>query len=142
MSADPLLNRLQSVVYPARDLPASRRFWATALGREPTFETEDYASFDIDGQELALSRLPWVDEPLVFWSVTDLVATHRALTQAGARTMVQVADGSLAEQGTATAVAGVDSATGAVEVPGGLLAVLRTPGGDLVGLHQQVEGSW
>ncbi len=71
----------------------------------------------------------------MFWKVDDIEETHRALVSAGATPMGEIADGSLAELGTAEVRNG-DPATGIVDVPGGRLAVLKATDGNLVGLNQ------
>jgi catechol 2,3-dioxygenase-like lactoylglutathione lyase family enzyme len=124
-----------NVVFPARDLEAGIAAWTAMLGQEPAFVGEDFAAFSGQGVEVGLTALPWVDHPLVFWSVDDIEASHRALVSRGAAPLGETADGSLAELGTAE-VANGDPATGIVDVPGGRLAVLRAPDGNLVGLTQ------
>ena len=53
------------------------------------------------GAEIGLSSAPWVDHPLVFWEVAEIEEAHRALVAAGAVPLGEIADGSLAEIGTA-----------------------------------------
>jgi hypothetical protein len=72
----------------------------------------------------------------VFWRVEDVEQAHRTLVARGATPLGEIADGSLAELGTADVTNG-DPATGIVDVPGGRLAVLRAEDGNLVGLTQQ-----
>ena len=88
--------------------------------------------------EVGLSSAPWVDHPLVFWEVVEIEEAHRALVAAGAVPLGEIADGSLAEIGTADVTNG-DPATGIVDVPGGRLGVLRAADSNLVGLHQAVS---
>ncbi len=71
----------------------------------------------------------------MFWNVDDVKNAHRALVARGATPLGEIADGSLAELGTAEVTNG-DPATGIVDVPGGRLAVLRSPDGNLIGLTQ------
>jgi hypothetical protein len=128
------LRELANVVFPTDDLPASVSAWQAMLDREPAFVGEDFAVFG-DGGEIGLSSAPWVDHPLVFWTVDDMEAAHRTLVGRGATPLGEVADGSLAEIGAAEVVNG-DPETGIVDVPGGRLAVLRAPDGNLIGLTQ------
>jgi catechol 2,3-dioxygenase-like lactoylglutathione lyase family enzyme len=137
-----VLSGISSVVYPARDLEHGIATWTAMLGHGPVFQSDDYAGFDGGGTDIGLTKLPWVDHPLVFWKVGDIDAAHQALVAAGATTMVQVADGSLAELGTAEPVDGVDPVTGVVDVPGGLLTVVKAADGSLIGLSQVVPGEW
>ena len=90
---------------------------------------------------MGLTAKPWVDYPLVFWTVDDIEAAHRELLASGATALVEVADGSLAELGTAE-VANGDPATGIVEVPGARLAVVKAADGNLLGLSQDVAVDW
>jgi hypothetical protein len=71
----------------------------------------------------------------VFWKVDDIEEAHRALVGRGATALGEIADGSLAALGTAEVTNG-DPETGIVDVPGGRLAVLRVPDGNLLGLTQ------
>ena len=131
-----MLQGFANVVLPARDLDRSVAAWRAILGQEPAFVGEDFAAFVGDGVQIGLTALPWVDHPLVFWKVEDVEEAHRVLVSRGAAPLGEIADGSLAELGTADVTNG-DPATGIVDVPGGRLAVLRAPDGNLVGLTQQ-----
>jgi hypothetical protein len=130
------LKGFANVVFPARDLGAGVAAWKAMLGREPALLGEDFAAFSGDGVEVGLTALPWVDHPLVFWKVDDVEDAHRALVARGATPLGEIADGSLAELGTAEVTNG-DPATGIVDVPGGRLAVLKAPDGNLIGLTQE-----
>ena len=131
------LKGFANVVFPARDLEAGVAAWSAVLGEGPAFQGPDFAVFTGGGVELGLTAAPWVDHPLVFWKVDDIEDSHRNLVAAGATPLGEVADGSLAELGTAEVTNG-DPATGIVDVPGGRLAVLRAADGNLVGLNQEV----
>ena len=124
-----------NVVFPARDLALGVASWTAMLGQEPAFVGDDFAAFTGNGVGVGLTALPWVDHPLVFWRVEDVEETRRTLVERGATPLGEVADGSLAELGTAEVTNG-DPATGIVDVPGGRLAVLRAPDGNLIGLTQ------
>ena len=71
------------------------------LGHEPAFVRDDFAVFTGNGVDIGLSSRPWVDYPLVFWRVEDIERAHRTLLDRGARALGEVADGSIAELGTA-----------------------------------------
>jgi predicted enzyme related to lactoylglutathione lyase len=133
------LKGFANVVFPARDLNVAVEAWSAMLGQEPAFVGDDFAAFSGGGVEIGLTALPWVDHPLVFWSVDDVEAAHRAIVARGATPLGEIADGSLAELGTAEVTNG-DPATGIVDVPGGRLAVLRAPDGNLIGLTQDAAG--
>ncbi len=122
------LKGFANVVFPARDLAAGVAAWSAMLSREPAFVGDDFAAFTGDGVEVGLTALPWVDQPLVFWTVDDVEQAHRALVARGATPLGEIADGSLAELGSAELTNG-DPATGIVDVPGGRLAVVKAPDG-------------
>ena len=92
------LNGVHLVVYPARDLAAGIAAWTAVLGREPVYQNADYATFADGGVEIGLSRLPWVDYPLVFFKAEDVEKAHGALVASGATAMVQDADGVLQDE--------------------------------------------
>lgn len=131
-----MLNGFANVVFPTRDLEASVAAWTELLGHGPVFAGEDFAAFSGDDVQLGLTALPWVDHPLVFWQVDDVAQAHRELLARGATALGEVADGSLAPIGEAEVTNG-DPGTGIVDVPGGRLAVLRVPDGNLLGLTQK-----
>ncbi len=132
-----MLNGFANVVFPTRDLQASVAAWTELLGHGPLFAGDDFAAFSGDDVRLGLTALPWVDHPLVFWRVDDVEEAHRALVSRGATPLGEVADGSLAPIGEAEVTNG-NPETGIVDVPGGRLAVLRAPDGNLIGLNQEV----
>jgi catechol 2,3-dioxygenase-like lactoylglutathione lyase family enzyme len=133
-----MLKGFANVVLPARDLDAAVEAWSALLGYPPVFVGDDFAAFAGNGVEIGVSSRPWVGYPLVFWRVADIEAAHRTLIERGARALGEVADGSLAEIGTAE-IANGDPETGIVDVPGGRLAVLRAPDGNLIGLTEDGE---
>jgi catechol 2,3-dioxygenase-like lactoylglutathione lyase family enzyme len=91
----------KNVVFPARNLAMSVDAWTAVLGQEPAYVGDDFAVFTGAGAEVGLSSAPWVDHPLVFWEVEEIEEAHRALVAAGAVPLGEIADGSLAEIGTA-----------------------------------------
>ena len=120
---------------------ASITSWASLLGAEPFYQTPDFATFFAGEIEIGLSRLPWVEYPLVFWAVEDIAAAHRGLIAAGMRAMGEVAGGSLAVIGLAPITNG-DPLTGVVTVPGRRLAVLKAADGALFGILQDLPVAW
>ena len=135
------LKGIRTVIFPARDLEASIVAWTQVLGKAPGYQTPDFAAFFDGDNEIGLSRLPWVDHPLVFWKVEDIEEAHRALVAAGARAMGEIADGSMVELGTAEFANG-NPTTGIVDVPGRRLAVLKSADGNLMGILQEVPMIW
>ncbi|MFD0559051.1 hypothetical protein FB566_5012 [Stackebrandtia endophytica] len=133
-----------NMVLPTRDLSASITVWSALLDQQPAFQSEDFAAFSGGGVEIGLSAAPWVDHPLVFWSVEDIEQSHETLVAAGAVAMIEVVDGSLAELGTGQAATGdnIDPATGIVDMPGARLAVLKAADGNLLAITQEVPMDW
>jgi hypothetical protein len=131
------LRDIATIVHPARDLAAGIATWSAALGRPPTWQSPDYAVFTTGTVEIGLSRLPWFDHPLVFWKVESVDHARHRLIAEGATALGEIADGSMAELGSAPIVNG-DPTTGIVIVPGRKLAVLRAVDGTLFGLAQEV----
>ena len=115
---------------------ASVEAWTAVLGQEPAFVGEDSPYSRATDAEIGLSSAPWVEHPLIFWEVAEIEEAHRALVAAGA-IPGEIADGSLAEIGTADVTNG-DPATGIVDVPGGASWRAQGGGRQLVGLHQAV----
>ena len=131
-----MLNGFANVVFPTRDLEASVAAWTDLLGHGPVFAGDDFAAFAGEDVQIGLTALPWVDHPLVFWQVDDVEQARGELVARGATPLGEVADGSLAPIGEAEVTNG-DPGTGIVDVPGGRLAVLRVPDGNLLGLTQK-----
>ena len=124
--------------------------WTSVFGTGPAFSSSgqqtapgeaDFAVFKTPDIEIALTSLPWVDEPLVFLDTGDIEQTRRELIDAGARGLGEIADGSLAELGTAPITNGSPE-TGVVDVPGARLAVVRLANGNLLGLRQSMPVAW
>jgi catechol 2,3-dioxygenase-like lactoylglutathione lyase family enzyme len=132
---------VRAVIFSARDIEASIAAWTNVLGKAPGYQTPDFAAFFDGGIEIGLSRLPWVDHPLVFWKVEDIEETHRTLIATGARAMGEAAGGSMAELGT-VAVTNGDPTTGIVDVPGRRLAILKAADDNLVGIMQDLPTAW
>ena len=76
---------LRTVIYPAPDLAASKRWFTEVLGIEPYFDEPFYVGYNVAGYELALD--PSGDTargPVTYWGVPDVAAAVAALTAAGA----------------------------------------------------------
>ncbi|MGW4241416.1 VOC family protein [Nocardia sp. NPDC004722] len=86
------------VVYPVADIDSCGAAFTALLGAAPAFEGTDFAAFDGGA---TLSSKPWVGHPLVFWSVDDVAEAPAAMVAAGATTLGEIADGSLAKIDTA-----------------------------------------
>jgi len=131
------INGIATIVYPARDLGAAITAWTAVTGNEPLFATPDYAAIRFAGTEVGLTRLPWVDFPLVMLDVSDIDVTRADLLARGCTAMAEVEGGGLAELGTAPVTNG-NPDTGIVDMNGARLAVVRVPDGHLLGLRQAV----
>lgn len=109
---DTALRGLRTVIYPATDLNAAKKWWSKFLGYEPYFDEPFYVGFNVAGYELGL--LPdanSADGALTYWGVDDVPAAVGASLAAGAT-----------EHSPAT------------EVGGGIVtAAVRTPQGSIVG---------
>ena len=141
---------IATIVFPARDFEAGVAAWTSVFGTGPTFSTSGqqtppgeavFAVFKTPDVEIGLTSLPWVDAPLVFIDADDIEQKRRELIDAGATALGEVAEGSLAEIGTAPITNG-DAETGVVEVPGAKLAVVRLVDGSLLGLRQSLPVAW
>ena len=141
---------IATVVFPARDFEAGVHAWTSVFGAGPAFSSSgqqtapgeaDFAVFKTPDIEIALTSLPWVDEPLLFIDAEDIEQTRQGLIDSGATGLGEVADGSLAELGSAPITNG-SAETGVVEVPGAKLAVVRLADGNLLGLRQSMPVAW
>jgi catechol 2,3-dioxygenase-like lactoylglutathione lyase family enzyme len=108
---------LRSLIYPTRDLAASKAWFAAYLGVDPYFDQPFYVGFDVGGYELGLS--PSDDEdatPTTYWGVADAEAGLAQLVAAGAtpkEPLTDVGDGIR----VASAVAPDGSLVGVIENP-------------------------
>ena len=91
--------------------------------------------FEDGTNEVGFSQAPLVDRPLVYWKVEDIEEAHRALVASGAKAMGVIADGSVAELGTARVTSG-DPTTGILDVPGRRIAALQLADGALIAILQ------
>ena len=141
---------IATIVFPAREFEASVTAWTSVFGTGPAFSSSgqqtppgeaDFAVFKTTDIEIGLTSLPWVDEPLVFIDTDDIEQTRQRLVDEGATGLGEIADGSLAELGTAPITNGSPE-TGVVEVPGARLAVVRLANGNLLGLRQSLPVAW
>jgi catechol 2,3-dioxygenase-like lactoylglutathione lyase family enzyme len=84
---------LRTVIYPAPNLDASKRWWTEFLGYEPYFDEPFYVGFNPGGFELGL--LPDgdpADGALTYWGVDDVALAVEAALQAGAVEHTPLAD--------------------------------------------------
>jgi predicted enzyme related to lactoylglutathione lyase len=105
---------LRSVIYPAPDLEAGKRWYAEVLQQAPYFDEPYYVGFAVGGFELGLlpDAQPGVDGSQALWGVADIVAAHERLLALGASALDPI-----------------------VEVGGGIrVAAVRDPFGNRFGL--------
>jgi catechol 2,3-dioxygenase-like lactoylglutathione lyase family enzyme len=103
---------LRTVIYPAPDLEAAKRWWSDFLDMAPYFDEPFYVGFNPAGYELGL--LPDGDPAsgaLTYWGVDDVALAVESALAAGAT-----------EHGPATDVG-----------DGIITASVRTPDGSIVG---------
>ena len=87
------LEGLRTVIYPAPELDAAKRWWTGVLGSGPYFDEPFYVGFDVAGYELGL--LPTADPAdgaLTYWGVADVPAAVAAAIAEGASEHAPVAD--------------------------------------------------
>lgn len=123
------------------DVGVRQRPAFSSSGQQTAPGEADFAVFKTPDIEIGLTSLPWVDEPLVFLDTGDIEQTRQELIDAGATGVGEVADGSLAELGSAPII-NLSAETGVVEVPGARLAVVRLANGNVLGLRQSMPVAW
>ena len=84
---------LRTIIYPARDLDACKRWYRDALSLEPYFDEPFYVGFNVGGFELGLdpSAEPELG-PVTYWGVADADAALARLLECGASRRGQVTD--------------------------------------------------
>ncbi len=84
---------LRTIIYPARDLDACKRWYRDALSLEPYFDEPFYVGFNVGGFELGLdpSAEPELG-PVTYWGVADADAALAWLLERGASRRGQVTD--------------------------------------------------
>lgn len=84
---------LRTVIYPAPDLDASKKWFTDLLGIEPYFDEPFYVGYSVAGYELALN--PEGDPavgPVTYWGVPDAQVGLERLLEAGASPRSDVQD--------------------------------------------------
>lgn len=77
---------LRTVIYPAPDLAAARRWYAEVLGVAPYFDEAFYVGFSVGGFELGLlpDATPGTTGPQSLWGVSDIASAYDRLIKLGA----------------------------------------------------------
>jgi predicted enzyme related to lactoylglutathione lyase len=105
---------MQLVVFPAKDLDATKKLFTAMLGTEPYVDQPYYVGYRAGDLEFGLDPSADSTGPICYWEVADIAATVQALTAAGA-----------------------ELAQPPHNVGGGLqVATLTDPSGSLIGLRQ------
>jgi predicted enzyme related to lactoylglutathione lyase len=105
---------IRTVIYPVTDLARAKEFFGALLGAGPTHDAPYYVQFDVDGQNIGLDPHGHRDGPVGYVHVDDVPKALAALLDAGGTTVQEPRD-----------------------VGGGtLVATVRDPDGNLVGLRQ------
>ncbi|MDA8368665.1 MAG: VOC family protein [Nocardiopsaceae bacterium] len=82
---------LRTIVYPAADLAASKKWFSALLGIEPYFDEPYYVGYEVGGYELALQPADRVGPaPVTYWGVADADAALARLLASGALTHSEV----------------------------------------------------
>lgn len=108
---------LRTIIYPAPDLEAAKRFYTGLLGFEPYFDEAFYVGFSVAGYELALDPNGAVEDgPVTYWGVGDADEGLAWLTSQGTteRSSVQEVGGGIR---VATATDPFGSIVGIIENP-------------------------
>jgi predicted enzyme related to lactoylglutathione lyase len=109
---------LRTIIYPVKDLASAKTLYGRLLGAEPIMDEAYYVGFEVDGQDVGLDphgHSQGMTGPVGYWDVDDIQETHQQLLDAGAEAQRPITD-----------------------VGGGkLIATVKDPNGNVVGLIQQ-----
>ena len=80
---------LRTVIYPAPDLGAAKRWYSEVLGVAPYFDEPFYVGFTVGGFELGIvpDATPATSGPQALWGVQEIEAVHDRLIKLGASTL-------------------------------------------------------
>jgi len=89
-----MLVGLRTAIYPAPDLDAAKRWYATLLGQPPYFDEPFYVGFAVGGFELGLlpDGQPGTAGPQPLWGVANIEAAHARLMELGASPLEAIAE--------------------------------------------------
>jgi predicted enzyme related to lactoylglutathione lyase len=109
---------MRALIYPVKDLEASKAIFGALLGAEPVVDAPYYVQFTADGLDIGLDpngHRHGQSGPVPYWEVDDITAAVDALRKAGANEVQPVKD-----------------------VGGGMLVAVLTDGeGNAIGVRQQ-----
>lgn len=113
---------VKTIIYPVKDLAQAKALFGGLFGTEPYADTPYYVGFKDAGQDVGLDpngHAKGMTGPVPFWHVDDIRASLAGLLEAGAETLQDVQD--------------VGN--------GRLIASVKDPDGNLVGLLQDPAGA-
>jgi predicted enzyme related to lactoylglutathione lyase len=87
--------KMDPVIYPVKDLDASKALFRTLLGTEPYADEPYYVGFRVDGQEFGLNphgHAQGMTGPVAYFAVEDIEASLQALLDQGAQVQLDVKD--------------------------------------------------
>lgn len=80
MSATPA----NTIIFPAKDLDATRKVFTTLLGVEPFIDSPYYVGFKVGDQQVGLDPHSHTEGARAYWGVDDVEAAFEELLDAGA----------------------------------------------------------
>ena len=88
------MNAVSLIIYPASDVPKTRKFFATVLGGEPYVESDYYTGFKAGEMEIGIVPQTMHRGPgaLAFVTVGDIKEAVATLLAAGAETVQEITD--------------------------------------------------
>jgi predicted enzyme related to lactoylglutathione lyase len=107
-----MANNIPLIVYPTKDLDASKKFFNTYLGTEPYADGEYYVGYKVGDREVGLD--PNGSAVIAYIDTDDIAASLKTLTEVGAAVTMEPKD-----------------------VGGGLQVAQVTIDGNVLGLRQQ-----
>ena len=75
---------MQLVVFPAKNLDATKKLFSTMLGSEPYVDEPYYVGYRTGDFEFGLDPNADGNGPICYWEVSDIEATVQSLVAAGA----------------------------------------------------------
>jgi predicted enzyme related to lactoylglutathione lyase len=107
-----------TIIYPVKDIAAAKALYSKLLGKEPYADSAYYVGFKVGNQDIGLDPNGHNEGVTAYHHVDDIHASLQALLDAGAQMLQEVKD-----------------------VGGGLLiASVKDPDGNIIGLRQPSEG--
>ena len=86
---------METIIYPVKDLPATKELYGLAFGVEPYIDQPYYVAFNVGGQDVGLDpngHGKGMTGPVPYWRVDDINATLAALVEDGGETQQPVND--------------------------------------------------